>query len=393
MDLAGGRTGRRAAAVLVAVAAVLIGASSAQAGTAFMTADGGFRFVAGPGEQNLVTAFSSGGAITLRDVGTPVSPGNGCAQGANAGEVRCPLPPGPCATADCGAIIDLGDADDLGTAANALGTSTVIRGGLGNDTLEGQRGSFRLEGGDGADRLLGGDGDDVLVGGGGSDVLQGRGGAHDVASYEDRTARVIVSLDRKADDGGPGEKDDVRTEDVTGGRGDDTITGDAGDNHLAGGPGRDTISCGPGDADVVDGDSGDAIRPDCEVAGLGRPAVRLPLLDALILRAEEDGNVTVALRWPAGAAGPADGRALGTIKLVAADGSARSIGTRYLAVPRGGVTTVRLRLTASSRRRLTQVPAIRLFAVRTVRFQRDGARLAEPGFSVLSAPVTIGRPL
>lgn len=52
-----------------------------------------------------------------------------------------------------------------------------LRGGAGNDTLEGLRGDDLLKGGAGNDRLLGGVGDDTLYGEGGNDILSGGSGA------------------------------------------------------------------------------------------------------------------------------------------------------------------------------------------------------------------------
>ena len=52
----------------------------------------------------------------------------------------------------------------------------VIRGGQGNDRLNGGDGSDILHGGDGNDRLKGRDGDDILVGGDGNDLVEGNDG-------------------------------------------------------------------------------------------------------------------------------------------------------------------------------------------------------------------------
>jgi hypothetical protein len=66
-----------------------------------------------------------------------------------------------------------------------------------------------------------------------------------------------VTLDNTADDGAPGEADNVQgdVEDVTGGSAADTLVGNASDNELVGGGGDDTITGGDGN-DGLDGGSG-----------------------------------------------------------------------------------------------------------------------------------------
>jgi Ca2+-binding RTX toxin-like protein/lysophospholipase L1-like esterase len=157
-------------------------------------------------------------------------------------------------TAGAGADMLTGDA-----AKNAL------IGGLGNDVLDG---------GDGIDTLTGGKGDDVELGGehndtfkqesaNGADDLIGEGGV-DKADYAARTATepIIVTLDGRATpgagggtDGGTGEGDEVDTENVTGGKGDDQLIGDLLANLLAGGLGADLLS-GLGGNDQLKGDAG-----------------------------------------------------------------------------------------------------------------------------------------
>ena len=131
----------------------------------------------------------------------------------------------------------------------------------GDDTLTGRA----VVGGPGDDRILGTNGDDgPLIGGPGADTIDGDGG-EDTASYADRAGPVRVTLDAIADDGADGERDDVRTENVTGGEGDDVLIGDgaanrlnagAGENELRGAGGRDRLLGGP-DRDTLDGGPGD----------------------------------------------------------------------------------------------------------------------------------------
>jgi Ca2+-binding RTX toxin-like protein len=134
----------------------------------------------------------------------------------------------------------------------------VLDGGPGSDSLNGLGGDDVLtDPGGGADRLDGGSGDDLLAGGAGPDTYLGGDGEDRVTDYAGRSSGVTVTLDGTADDGSPGEGDNVEpdVEDVTGGSGADTITGSAADNQLDGGAGDDTISGGDGN-DGLDGGAG-----------------------------------------------------------------------------------------------------------------------------------------
>jgi Ca2+-binding RTX toxin-like protein len=120
------------------------------------------------------------------------------------------------------------------------------------ETVLGNDAGMFLIGGPGPNRLVGGAGDDLLDGGGGTDVLIG-GDGEDVADYSERTGPVSLSLDGVANDGSPGEGENLGSdiEDLRGGSGDDVLSGDAGDNVLDGGPGADVMS-GGGGLDAVD---------------------------------------------------------------------------------------------------------------------------------------------
>ena len=189
----------------------------------------------------------------------------------------------------------LGDRDDVGEIRNA-----PIGGGL-DVTLDGGAGNDRLSANTGA--IDGGPGDDVLdgtftvaapasfvpsafgygaylAGGPGADVIRGKAGwSH--ATYASRSAGVRVTLDATPNDGAPGERDDVRTPDVQGGAGPDTITGSAarnillgscgadrldgagGDDTIAGNAGADAIEGAGGDDVIYSGDGPADLRADC----------------------------------------------------------------------------------------------------------------------------------
>lgn len=137
-----------------------------------------------------------------------------------------------------------------------LATSDQLYGGDGADTLDGGSSDDTLDGGAGDDDLLGGDQNDRLRGGPGSDDLTGGDGT-DVADFTDHSADLTITLNGSADDGdaaangGAGEDDNVATENVESGPGDDHITGDAqanvfsgsfGDDEMYGGDGNDTLN-------------------------------------------------------------------------------------------------------------------------------------------------------
>jgi Ca2+-binding RTX toxin-like protein len=239
-----------------------------------------------------------------------------------------------CAPLPGGVRVEAGDGDDRVIAEAGVPGSPVLTvlGGAGNDSLDARSltGRAHLDGGPGDDTLTGTHADDVLLGGPGNDTLDGLGGADELRGGEgdddlqgddhqapapdvldggpgtDRITRdwyapfgtpqppVTVSLDGVADDGRPGEGDNVtavetihvaypitltagadavdfeafntitapsrltgspradrlRTYDgpdvIDGGAGDDWIEAGYGDDAITGGPGRDTVNADAG---------------------------------------------------------------------------------------------------------------------------------------------------
>jgi len=112
-----------------------------------------------------------------------------------------------------------------------------------------------LTGNSGANQIDGSNGNDVIEGLGGTDVLNGSGGDHDVASYANATARVIVSLALQAvaqNTLGAGTDTLFGFEDLTGSAFADTLTGDGNANSLMGAAGIDALN-GGGGADTLNG--------------------------------------------------------------------------------------------------------------------------------------------
>ncbi|WP_326636405.1 hypothetical protein OIE67_03010 [Nonomuraea fuscirosea] len=128
-----------------------------------------------------------------------------------------------------------------------------------------------LEGSDGDDDLDGGAGDDDLRGGLGTDTYRGGAGVHDLVSYADHTAAVRVSLNGKADDGAPGELENVPddVEDLYGGWANDTLVGNRANNTMNGGPGgSDTLIGMPGGDWLYGGPGNDKLYGDSDDSDL-----------------------------------------------------------------------------------------------------------------------------
>ncbi len=211
-----------------------------------------------------------------------------------------------------------GGDDILKDSANDPASRTLL-GGAGNDTLEGYEGNDTLDGGDGNDVVNGGEGNDVVRGGNGddtvngdnyktpgSDVIDGGPGNDQIDDWSIPDAQThpqpTVSLDGLANDGRPGEGDNVVNVEkldfhvnatftgtdgpdvvsvlnvsegasaisglggndvIKGGDSPDAIDGGAGDDDLNGGNGNDVITGGPGKDQIV----GDATAGGCYVIG------------------------------------------------------------------------------------------------------------------------------
>jgi Ca2+-binding RTX toxin-like protein len=148
--------------------------------------------------------------------------------------------------------------------------------------------------------MVGDEGVDTLVGNGGNDTLFeatdfaasdpldadtfSGGAGTDLVAYTSSSAGVTVTIDDVADDGSPGEGDNVRgdVENVSGSNasdeltgngvanllngsgGDDALQGGAGNDRLFGGTGFDALAGGTG-IDECDVEIGGGTETDCEV--------------------------------------------------------------------------------------------------------------------------------
>ena len=128
----------------------------------------------------------------------------------------------------------------------------IVKGGPGNDTLNGNSRDNVFYGNAGTDTFMAGPdtgtGKDTFYGGTGTDT----------ADYQEREDPVSVCLDGLADDGSSGEQDSIKTdvENLIGGDATDALSGSSAPNSIRGGDGDDTIH-GMDGSDTLDGENGD----------------------------------------------------------------------------------------------------------------------------------------
>jgi serralysin len=157
----------------------------------------------------------------------------------------------------------------------------VIHGGAGDDRLSGSLGNDEVHGEGGNDKVLGGAGDDVEDGGAdddyigftaintsgeddqGADQLRG-GDGYDQLFLDGHTGGMAISLDDQANDGAPGEGDDVGSdiEEVLGTVGHDVFTGTDEADRLDGFAGADEIHGAGGDDTLIGSDGDDTLFGD-----------------------------------------------------------------------------------------------------------------------------------
>jgi Ca2+-binding RTX toxin-like protein len=271
-------------------------------------AGGTLTYAAADGTANDVTFAPSGAAVrvtrnTANDTDGTLTASGTCATVTPNQIVDC--------TGITAVAADARDGSDR-LDASALAVPVTLTGGPGNDSLTGGAGNDLLSGGDDDDFLDGGAGNDTASGGNGDDAFRNAftvGGPSDADVYAggdgfdsiDETASaggVNVTLDDAANDGAPGEGDNVHSDlegvnngffgpnggddaitggpaanTLDGGPGSDTVDGGAGNDQLSGGPGNDTVrardgfadvvTCGPG-GDTAIVDTLDSVAGDCE---------------------------------------------------------------------------------------------------------------------------------
>ena len=181
-------------------------------------------FTAANREANRVTVSLSGASIRVTDTGATPTAGAGCTLSGRT--VSCPR----------AGLTDL--VADLGDRGDRLGISRAV--------------ALRS-------RVRGASGNDALGGGGGPDELDG-GGGRDTVSYSGRGDAIAVTLGGGADDGGPGEGDNlVSIEQLVGTAGNDVLTGGGAGERIDGFRGDDRIDGGGGSDALVGGQGQDAL--------------------------------------------------------------------------------------------------------------------------------------
>ncbi len=362
---------------LAVLAALLTtGAVTASAHAASLTVkDGALVYKAADGEANFInlsTLDDVPGKVLVDDTAPFTYPAGTCelAFGEYFSAVVC--------TPQAGGIkVDAGDGNDVVNSGAVPGGGPIaIAGGAGDDVLRGDSLAETFDGGAGVDKITGDDGNDVIHGGAdhdelegqvgddqvygddgddtlagdgirdqaGADVIDGGAGYDDVAyDWEVESGHhqppISVTEDGVANDGRPGEGDDVRSleaislnapatmigdesdddfgvfntdegpsvlrgnggndtlrgyaydDTVDGGPGDDTLTGGFGNDTITGGPGKDSVYadvsssyCGwiqcdlPHGNDTIDVRDGEADQVDC---GVGNDTVTADALDTV----------------------------------------------------------------------------------------------------------------
>ncbi len=314
----------------MAIAAALGAPAAADAATISEGDGGQLVFRAADGEENSMslqggTEDVPGVTFYVGSTGNITSFPANCEDQRDWNYVLCPLPAG-------GVRLELGDGDDDYATSSGTELSKDLKitvdggpgndtingwhqqetfiGGAGNDTLSSWLGDDNLDGGDGDDKLEGDGGSDRLSGGAGndtlapdgyeqmaSDVVDGGDGIDLIESdyssrFVDVDPPVAMTLGGGADDGRPGENDDVQGVErlvlsvggkVTGSDaaeyvklhqvGDDgELVGNGGDDELRAGDGADRVDGGAGN-DKLDGGFGD----DTITGGPGRDAISADL--------------------------------------------------------------------------------------------------------------------
>jgi hypothetical protein len=196
---------------------------------------------AAPGEANVMTVRTSPGGITIEDAGAPLT--------------------GECEPSGTGRFC----------RGNNFGVVDVFLGD-GNDRLD-HRYYGDVDAGDGDDDVTLTTGIFTFLGGTGADRLDASAATETIVSYLDHTAGVSVRLNGLADDGAPGEGDNVMgaITGIGGGGGDDyleagpvtrSLFGADGKDILLGNADRNFLTGGGGDDQLLAGDGSDSLTGD-----------------------------------------------------------------------------------------------------------------------------------
>lgn len=194
-------------------------------------------------EANRVTVVTTRETVVFRDESSPIVATEGCTA-RSPSEVECAIPvrtgvPTRIRVEGGGSDDSLAFVGDQPVASLGQALGYELRGGDGNDTLQGGAIGEGLHGGPGEDRIVAGGGADVLLGGPGRDTLAGEAG----------NDRIVGGADRDS---------------IAAGDGDDTISFDDA------GRSGDNFECGVGRDRIERPRPTDRPPRDCEVADFPR---------------------------------------------------------------------------------------------------------------------------
>jgi hypothetical protein len=280
---------------LAAAAAVLVPATSAQAAGTLSYQGDTLNWTAVDAGQTVMLDGDYGSKVRFTGADVRGALPSGCTTDEWGNTVECSVPAG-------GVVMTGGAAVDsffTGSAVPAGITVTMIGGG-GNDALkdDNRDGRTVLRGGDGNDTLRGGAGNDTVSGDGfadpGTDVIDGGDGVDTIEEWtqpsSDYNPAIALSFDGVANDGRPGENDNVTgfenvvshangtfvgsdapekftvwaniangSSTISGNGGDDQLTGMDYDDTMDGGAGADRIEGGIGHDTITGGTGKDTL--------------------------------------------------------------------------------------------------------------------------------------
>jgi Ca2+-binding RTX toxin-like protein len=289
------RLGQRSAFIIFGIALACLTLSGTAAAATLKSTFSQIDYDAIAGEANKLVVVRSGDDYVFTETGgVPITPTAPCVT-LLANSATCPV------TGITSIDISLLDLDDsAGYDASIVGppiTRVGVDGGPGLDTMAadgtapsqfiGREGADTFAGGDESDDVRVGEGDDIVDTGGGGDGINDGPGADtivagpgndsindkEVADPGDvldfgpglgdrldsrvRTNGMNISLDGAANDGEPGEADNITgLENIDGGEGADTFTGSGAPEYFAGNDGNDILNGGAG-PDLLEGGTGD----------------------------------------------------------------------------------------------------------------------------------------
>lgn len=233
--------------LIVALVALLL--APATAGAATVAVEDGVLHVVGTASAERIDFDQLLGGnieVSVSGSGAALAAGSGCVQRSTSEASCSPL-------GVVRALVELGDGDDE-YLPSRFTLPARAEGGPGDDTLYDAPGADELSGGEGDDLLWMDSGPDADA-----DVVSG-GPGYDRASYgqwRGSDGPLRLSIDDVANDGIPGEGDNIRSdvEALNGGHAGDVLVGSPGDDELGGGGGDDELDGGGGD-DLLDGGEG-----------------------------------------------------------------------------------------------------------------------------------------